>query len=180
MLNKPSGYVVSTSVDHDQHSVYELFPDAPPQLRYVGRLDSDTEGVILFTTIGDLVHRLTHPRYGIDKVYETTVAGRPSPAQLDQLRNGIALEDGWTAPAAVTVVESRDDQTVLKLVIHEGRKRQIRRMCRAIGHPVRRLRRTAFGPISLSGIAPGESRVLSAEELAALHTLAQLPPPPEA
>lgn len=180
VLNKPSGYVVSTSVEAGQHGVYELLPDAPPQLRYVGRLDSDTEGVLLFTTIGELVHRLTHPSYEVDKVYETTVEGQPSPAQLDQLRNGVALEDGWTAPATVTVGASRADQTVLQLVIHEGRKRQIRRMCRAVGHPVRRLRRIAFGPITLQGVAPGESRKLTAEELAELFALAQLPTPNEA
>ncbi len=180
VLNKPTGYVVSRSVEPGQHAVYELLPDAPPQLRYVGRLDSDTEGVLLFTTLGELVHRLTHPRYEVDKVYETTVEGRPSPAQLDQLRTGIALEDGRTAPATVEVRETHSDQTVLHLVIHEGRKRQIRRMCRAIGHPVRRLRRIAFGPITLHGIAPAESREITPEELAQLLALAQLPPPSSA
>jgi pseudouridine synthase len=176
VLNKPPGYVVSVAVEPTQHSVYELLSDAPPNLRYVGRLDSDTEGVLLFTTLGELVHRLTHPRYEIDKVYETTVEGSPSDEKLDQLRAGVELEDGWTSPAQVELVEMRGHETVLKLVIHEGRKRQIRRMCRAIGHPVRRLRRTAFGPITLQGIAPGESRELTAEELVELARLAQLTP----
>jgi 23S rRNA pseudouridine2605 synthase len=176
VLNKPTGYVVSLSVEPTQHSVYELLPNAPPNLRYVGRLDSDTEGVLLFTTLGELVHRLTHPRYEIDKIYETTVEQSPSDEKLDQLRNGVELEDGWTSPANVELVEMRGHETVLKLVIHEGRKRQIRRMCRAIGHPVRRLRRTAFGPITLQGLAPGESRELTAAELAELTRLAQLAP----
>jgi len=174
VLNKPSGYVVSTSVEPGQHGVYELLPDAPPNLRYVGRLDSDTEGVLLFTTIGQLVHRLTHPRYEVDKVYETTVEGSPAPAQLDQLRNGVELEDGWSAPATVEVTAATGGDTVLKLIIHEGRKRQIRRMCKAIGHPVRRLRRIAFGPITLRNVAPGESRELAEEELAELFQLAQI------
>lgn len=176
VLNKPQGYVVSTSVDEFQHSVFELLDNPPANLRYVGRLDSDTEGVLLFTTIGDLVHRLTHPRYEVDKVYETTVDGSPEPEQLDQLRHGIALDDGWTSPASVELTETRSNETVLKLIIHEGRKRQIRRMCKAIGHPVRRLRRTAFGPITLLGVAPGESRELTADELASLFTLAQMTP----
>lgn len=177
VLNKPPGYVVSTSVEPEQHSVYELLNDPPPNLRYVGRLDSDTEGVLLFTTIGELVHRLTHPRYEVDKVYETTVEGHPVPGLIDRLRTGVALEDGWTSPATVELTETRSDETVLKLVIHEGRKRQIRRMCKAIGHPVRRLRRSAFGPITLRGIAPAESRELSGEELDSLFALAQLPVP---
>ncbi len=178
VLNKPTGYVVSASVEAGQHSVFELLPDAPANLRYVGRLDSDTEGVLLFTTIGELVHRLTHPRYEVDKVYETTVEGHPTPALLERLRTGVALEDGWTSPAQVTVTETRSSDTVLKLIIHEGRKRQIRRMCKAVGHPVRRLRRTAFGPITLRGVAPGESRELTAEELAELYELALLDPTP--
>ena len=174
VLNKPSGYVVSTSVEPGQRSIYELLADVPPNLRYVGRLDSDSEGVLLFTTVGTLVHRLTHPRFEVDKIYETTVEGSPTDDQLDQLRNGIELDDGLTAPATVDISEVRVGETVLKLMIHEGRKRQIRRMCRAIGHPVRRLRRTAFGPITLMGVAPGESRELTTEELAELSQLAQL------
>lgn len=176
VLNKPSGYVVSTAVEEGQHSVFELLPNALPNLRYVGRLDSDTEGVLLFSTIGDLVHRLTHPRYEVDKVYETTVEGSPTDEKLEQLRSGIALEDGWTSPATVELSEVRIGETVLKLIIHEGRKRQIRRMCRAIGHPVRRLRRTAFGPITLQGLAPGESRELTADEMTDLTQLAQMAP----
>ena len=174
-VNKPVGYVVSTSVERGQRSVYELLSDPPANLRYVGRLDADTEGVLLFTTDGELVHRLTHPRYEVDKVYEATVEGRPARTLLDRLSGGIALDDGWTSPATVEVLEAGDEATVLRLVIHEGRKRQIRRMCDAIGHPVRRLRRTAFGPITLEGIAPGEVRELTAEELVALRRLAQLP-----
>jgi len=176
VLNKPTGYVVSASVEPEQHSVFELLADAPPNLRYVGRLDSDTEGVLLFTTIGNLVHRLTHPRYEVDKVYETTVEGSPTDDQLELLRNGIALEDGWTSPASVEISEVRRGETVLKLIIHEGRKRQIRRMCKAIDHPVRRLRRVAFGPITLAGIAPGESRELTPDEMTELSQLAQLSP----
>jgi 23S rRNA pseudouridine2605 synthase len=174
VLNKPVGYVISASPERGQRGVFDLFDDAPPQLRYVGRLDADTEGLLLFTTLGELVHRLTHPRYEVDKVYEATVAGQPSEDALERLRRGVALEDGWTAPATVRVLASRGDEAVLELVIHEGRKRQVRRMCAAVGHPVRRLRRVAFGPITLDELEPGAWREATAEELAALLRIARL------
>ncbi|MDA0352594.1 MAG: pseudouridine synthase [Chloroflexi bacterium] len=174
VLNKPVGYVVTAAPERGQRSVYALFDAPPPQLRYVGRLDADTEGLLLFTMDGELVHRLTHPRYEVNKVYEAVVGGHPSEDALERLRRGVALEDGWTAPAAVRVVETLADETVLELTIHEGRKRQVRRMCQTVGHPVHRLRRTAFGPITLDGLATGESRALRADELAALQAIAGL------
>lgn len=174
VMNKPKGYVVSRSAEHDLPSVFNLVTDAAPQLRYVGRLDAYTEGVLLFTTDGDLVHRLTHPRFEVDKAYQATLRAHPSSTELDQLRAGVALEDGWTSPAEVRVIDSRTDEMTIELVIHEGRKRQIRRMCQAIGAPVRLLRRTRFGPLDLQGLAPGESRPVTPEELAALKELARL------
>jgi 23S rRNA pseudouridine2605 synthase len=174
VLNKPVGYVVTASPEPGQRGVFELLPNAPPQLRYVGRLDEDTEGVLLFTTDGALVHRLTHPRYEVDKVYEAGVSGHPNEQALDTLRRGVQLEDGWTSPAQVAVLAESAGETVLRLVIHEGRKRQIRRMCRAVGHPVSRLRRVALGSIDLSGLEPGQSRRLTTEELANLYALTGL------
>ena len=177
VMNKPKGYVVSRSAEHDLPSIFNLLSEPTPQLRYVGRLDAYTEGVLLFTTDGDLLHRLTHPRFEVDKVYQATLRAHPSSADLDRLRAGVALEDGWTSPAEVRVVDSRTDEMTIELVIHEGRKRQIRRMCRAVGAPVRLLRRTRFGPLDLKGLAPGESRPVTAEELAALQKLASLTEP---
>ncbi len=174
VLNKPPGYVVSTVIKHEQKSIYDLLSGTPSTLRYIGRLDIDTEGVLLFSTIGELVHRLSHPRYEVKKVYEATVRGVPSDYHLDQLRSGIMLEDGMTAPAGVEFIETGDNKAVLRLTIHEGRKRQVRRMFRAIGHSVARLRRTAFGPITLEDLSPGTSRMLLTSELSALHTITQL------
>lgn len=174
VLNKPAGYVVSTVTKYDQKSIYDLLSGTPPTLRYIGRLDIDTEGVLLFSTIGELVHRLSHPRYEVKKVYEATVRGIPSIYHLDQLCSGVMLEDGMTAPASADVIQTDDNEAVLRLTIHEGRKRQVRRMLRAIGHPVIRLRRTAFGPITLEHISPGASRILLTSELSALHTSVQL------
>jgi 23S rRNA pseudouridine2605 synthase len=131
----------------------------------VGRLDIDTTGLILLTNDGELAHRLTHPRFEVDKTYRAVVAGPPvSDAALRRLRAGVELEDGRTSPARVRRV--RPD--TLEITIHEGRKRQVRRMCEAVGHPVRRLERIRFGPLELGSLGPGESRRLSAAEVDAL------------
>lgn len=177
LLNKPNGYVVSAAAENDIPSVYDLIPTAPPQIRYVGRLDVNSEGVLLFSTDGDLVHRLTHPRYEVDKVYEAVVEGIPSDEAIQQLRSGVELEDGLTAPATVDLVEQRDDESVVRLIIHEGRKRQIRRMLGAVGHPVRRLRRVAVGPITLQDLPRAASRELTDDELASLRRLVGLDRP---
>ena len=174
LLNKPNGFVVSARAENDIPSVYDLIPNAPPQIRYVGRLDVNTEGVLLFSTDGDLVHRLTHPRFEVEKVYEAVVEGVPDDAAIEQLRTGVTLDDGLTAPAIIELIDQHDDESIVGLIIHEGRKRQIRRMCQAIGAPVRLLRRTRFGPLDLQGLAPGESRPVTPEELAALKELARL------
>jgi 23S rRNA pseudouridine2605 synthase len=163
-VNKPAG-VVSTADDPQRRRTIVSLVETELRLYPVGRLDIDTTGLILLTNDGELAHRLTHPRFEVDKTYRAVVAGPPvSDAALRRLRAGVELEDGRTSPARVRRV--RPD--TLEITIHEGRKRQVRRMCEAVGHPVRRLERIRFGPLELGSLGPGESRRLSAAEVDAL------------
>jgi 23S rRNA pseudouridine2605 synthase len=162
-VHKPAG-VVSTARDtHGRPTVVELAPAGAGRLYPVGRLDADTTGLILLTNDGDLANRLTHPRYEVPKTYRARVRGRVSDEELRRLRQGIELDDGPTAPARARRV---DDE--IELVLTEGRKRQVRRMLEAVGHPVIELRRVAFGPLRLAGLAPGAARRLTAREVAEL------------
>jgi 23S rRNA pseudouridine2605 synthase len=142
-------------------------PDEP-RVFPVGRLDADTEGLLLLTNDGELAHRLTHPSFGVEKEYVAQVEGTPSRGALRKLREGVELDDGITAPAKVALVEP----TVLRLVIHEGRNRQVRRMCDAIGHPVVRLVRTRIGPLRDTALRPGSWRPLEVDEVRALERAA--------
>ena len=167
LLNKPAG-VVSTAQDpQGRPTVVDLVPDTP-RVFPVGRLDALTEGLLLLTNDGQLAHRLTHPSFGVDKEYVAEVVGRPAPGTLRRLRQGVTLEDGLTAPAKVSLLSP----TVLRLVIHEGRNRQVRRMCEAVGHPVVRLVRTRIGPLSDTSLAPGKWRRLSPAEVRSLAAAA--------
>ncbi len=171
LVNKPPG-VVSTAEDtHDRPTVVSLVPDEP-RVYPVGRLDMDSEGLIIVTNDGELTHRLTHPSYGVPKEYLVQVEGAPSPGAIRELREGIELEDGLTAPAKVAVVAP----TLLRIVIHEGRNRQIRRMCDFIGHPVVRLVRTRIGPVADPSLTPGSYRPLSFDEVRALAAAAEPTP----
>ena len=138
-----------------------LLPPIDSRIYPVGRLDKDTEGLLLITNDGDLTHRLTHPRHHVDKVYLAWVTGEPTDESLNKLRRGIMLEDGMTAPAFI----QRENRSCLRITIHEGRKRQIRRMCAAIGHGVQRLKRIQQGPIHLGDLRPGDYRYLSQREV---------------
>ncbi|HEX2849283.1 MAG TPA: pseudouridine synthase [Acidimicrobiales bacterium] len=163
LLNKPAG-VVSTAADtHGRRTVVELVP-SEPRVFPVGRLDLDTEGLLILTNDGELANRLTHPRHGVEKEYLVHVDGDPPPAALRALREGIELDDGTTAPAEV----GRLGPGLLRITIHEGRNRQVRRMCEAIGHPVVRLVRTRIGPLADRSLKPGEWRVLDRDEVVAL------------
>jgi 23S rRNA pseudouridine2605 synthase len=135
----------------------------------IGRLDADSEGLMLFTNDGDLAHRLSHPRFGHEKEYRVLVAGRPTEEVLGAWRRGVELEDGMTAPAGVTLAGGEKGSTWLRITMHEGRKRQIRRVAAALGHPVRRLIRVRIGPVQLGQLKPGEWRSLTEAELAALR-----------
>ncbi len=164
-VNKPAG-VVSTARDpQGRPTVVSLVERPGARLYPVGRLDIDTTGLILLTNDGELANRLTHPRYEVPKTYRVVVARAPvrAPA-LEALRRGVELEDGMTSPAKVARVAAN----TLELTIHEGRKRQVKRMCEAVGHPVRRLERVRFGPLELGSLAPGAYRRLSGAEVEAL------------
>jgi 23S rRNA pseudouridine2605 synthase len=167
LLNKPRGVVTTASDPQGRPTVVDLVP-AEPRIFPVGRLDTDTEGLLLLTNDGDLAHRLTHPSFGVEKEYLAQVDGSPTPAELRRLRHGIELEDGMTAPAKASLTAPG----AVRLVIHEGRNRQVRRMLEAVGHPVTRLVRTRIGPLADRRLKPGEWRVLDIEEVRALEAAA--------
>ena len=166
LLNKPAGVVTTAADTHGRPTVVELVP-AEPRVFPVGRLDLDTEGLLLLTNDGELANRITHPSHGVEKEYLAEVRGEPSRATLRRLREGIELDDGMTAPAQASLVAP----TLVRLTIHEGRNRQVRRMFDAVGHPVERLIRTKIGPVTDRRLAPGTWRELSLDELRALERL---------
>jgi 23S rRNA pseudouridine2605 synthase len=174
-LNKPAG-VVSTARDtHDRPTVLDLVP-SERRLYPVGRLDAESRGLILLTNDGELANRLTHPRYGVAKVYRARVRPAPVPERsVRALRTGIALDDGPTAPAGVR----QPEPGVLELTLREGRKRQVRRMVEAVGHRVEDLERVAFGPLRLGRLAEGQPRRLSPAEVQRLRAAAGEAPVPE-
>jgi len=168
LLNKPAG-VVSTADDPEgRPTVVQLVP-TEPRVYPVGRLDWETEGLLILTNDGDLTHRLTHPSFGVEKEYLAEVDGVPSRGALRTLREGVDLDDGRTAPAKVTLNAGDGEIAAVTIVIHEGRNRQVRRMCDAVGHPVRRLIRTRIGPLTDRTLGPGEWRPLATDEVHALY-----------
>jgi 23S rRNA pseudouridine2605 synthase len=167
LLHKPVGVVTTASDPQGRPTVVELVP-AEPRVFPVGRLDADSEGLLLLTNDGELTHRLTHPSFGVEKEYLAEVDGEPSPAEIRRLREGVELEDGMTAPARVTSVAPN----LLRLTVHEGRNRQVRRMCAAVGHPVLRLVRIRIGTVTDRTLRPGEWRTLTAAELRSLEEAA--------
>jgi len=166
LLHKPAGVVTTARDPHGRPTVVSLIGSAT-RIVPVGRLDVDTTGALLLTNDGPLAHRLAHPRYGVEKVYEVDVEGAPSEAALQRLAEGVELEDGMTAPAQVR----RLGRSRLELTLHEGRTHQVKRMCEAIGHPVRRLHRSRYAGLDLRGIAPGDWRELAGDEIARLRGL---------
>jgi 23S rRNA pseudouridine2605 synthase len=175
LLHKPAGVVTTASDPHGRRTVVDLVPGTP-RIVPVGRLDVDTTGALLLTNDGDLAHRLAHPRYGVPKVYEADVEGSPSPEDLGRLRDGIELDDGLTAPALVRVANRGTRSSRLELTLHEGRKHQVKRMCEAVGHPVRHLHRVRYAELDLDGLKPGEWRELTKDEVAALKSGVGLSP----
>lgn len=171
-LNKPAGVVSTASDPQGRPVVTDLVP-AEPRVHPVGRLDADSEGLLLLTNDGELTFHLTHPRFGVEKEYLVQVEGTPKPGALRRLREGVELEDGRTAPAKVAAAGPE----ALRMTIHEGRNRQVRRMGAAVGHPVVRLVRTRIGPVRLEGLQPGEWRPLTAEEVLSLSRAAAAEPP---
>jgi len=173
VLNKPTGYVTTAHDPQGRPTVVDLVP-SDPRVFPVGRLDLDTEGLLLLTNDGELTHRLTHPSFGIEKEYLAEVEGEPTRGELRRLREGVELDDGMTAPAKVALVHPN----VVRVVIHEGRNRQIRRMCAAIGHPVVRLVRVRIGTLVTGSLAPGQWRPLDGDEVRALAVAAAAAGPP--
>ena len=168
LLNKPPKVMTTAHDPEGRPSVVELVP-AEPRVFPVGRLDWDTEGLLLLTNDGPLAHGLTHPSRGVPKTYLVEVAGVPGRAALRRLREGVDLDDGRTAPAKARLAQTTPTGAALEIVIHEGRNRQVRRMCEAVGHPVRRLVRTRFGPLRDRSLAPGQWRPLTQAEIRALY-----------
>ena len=166
LLNKPAG-IVTTARDPQGRPTVVGLVGHERRVVPVGRLDADTTGVLLLTNDGPLAHRLAHPRYEVDKVYEAEVEGDPSPDVVQHLAAGVELEDGVTSPARVR----RLGRGRLELVLHEGRKRQVRRMCEAVGHPVRALNRREYAGLTADGLAPGEWRELTNKEVKRLRVL---------
>lgn len=176
LLHKPAGVVTTRHDPHAKRTVMELIQGVIAPVFPVGRLDADTTGALLLTDDGELAYRLTHPRYGIPKTYLAEVRGEVEEHALRRLREGLQLEDGLTAPAQVNKVRYQPQRqtTLLRITIHEGRKRQVKRMCQAVGHPVVRLHRERFGPLSLRDLPLGAWRHLTAEEVTALKRVVGL------
>jgi 23S rRNA pseudouridine2605 synthase len=173
VLNKPAGYVTTAHDTHGRPTVLDLVP-GEPRVFPVGRLDLETEGLLLLTNDGDLAQLLTHPRHGVEKEYFVEVEGKPSPAALRRLREGVELDDGPTLPARARIVQESPalTTTALAIVVKEGRKRMVRRMCATVGHPVVRLARTRIGPLRDPHLAPGTWRALATDEVRALYAAA--------
>jgi pseudouridine synthase len=181
VMNKPYGVTTTARDPHATRTVMQLLPpDLPAGMVPVGRLDRDTEGLLLFTNDGELAHRLAHPRWEVDKEYLALVKGVPSADALRQLRNGIEIDGRKTSRAQVEPAQAphghnpREAHTWLSIVIHEGRKRQVRRMCAAVGHPVRTLVRIRIEDVLLGRLPPGKTRPLSSRELQTLRRVTGL------
>ena len=175
LLYKPAGVVTTLSDPERRRTVIDLLPGVREYVYPVGRLDYDTEGLLLLTNDGDLAARLTHPRHGVERTYEARVAGTPDEKALERLRRGIPLDGRRTLPAEISLLNKGhgDRDGVLAITIREGRNRQVRRMCEAVGHPVRKLIRVGIGPLSDRGLKPGTWRELTAHELRVLKQTAE-------
>ena len=174
ILNKPARVITTLSDPQKREIVSDLLKGIDARVYPVGRLDYLTEGLLLLTNDGELAYRLAHPKFKVDKTYLAEVRGVVGEARLRELRRGVMLEDGPTLPAAVRRLSADSGRTLLEITIREGRKRQVRRMCEAIGHPVLSLKRTRFGPLSLGGLPPGQFRQLKQEEIKVLRRTAGL------
>lgn len=174
LFNKPRGYLVSASDPFGRKTIFDLLGGIPERVIPVGRLDLDSEGLLLLTNDGELAHRLMHPKFRIEKEYEVVTEGKLTPEAVRRLEVGVEIEGGKTQPAEVSVLSSEPDQTRARIVIREGRKRQVRQMFAAVGHPVRQLRRIREGKLQLGSIPKGKFRPLADGEIAELKKEAGL------
>lgn len=172
MIYKPRGYLSTVRDPGGRKKVTDLVPEVGERVFPVGRLDYDSEGLLILTNDGDLTYRLTHPSHNVPKTYRARVRGVPDQAGLDLLSAGVVLDDGPTAPAQIIFIEERDGNALLEVTIHQGRNRQIRRMFEKIGHEVIRLKRTRVGPLSLGDLKPGQYRRLGEDEVIRLKKMA--------
>jgi pseudouridine synthase len=168
LLNKPAGYLTTARDDFGRPTVMDLVKNLSRRVFPVGRLDMNSTGLVLLTNDGELAYRLSHPRYEIKKTYLVKVEGRPQEAHLARLREGIELEEGKTSPAQIEVKSEESGYTLFQVEIHEGKKRQIRKMFLAIGHRVLELERVAFGSLEVGGLKRGEWRELTDDEISGL------------
>ena len=167
-LHKPKGVTTTMRDRHAERDLRDYLPEGP-RVFPVGRLDRDTEGLLLLTNDGDLAHRLAHPRHGVEKEYLAEVDGSPTPARIGKLRRGVELDDGIAKAVDARSVGRAGGRFAVRVVMTEGRKREVRRMCEQVGHPVEKLGRVALGPLKLGKLPPGEHRVLSDREVVALR-----------
>jgi 23S rRNA pseudouridine2605 synthase len=174
VLNKPRGVVSTMSDPEGRRTLTDLVGDRPERLFHVGRLDTDTSGLLLLTNDGDFAQRMAHPSYEVDKTYVAEVDGELLRRTVKQLLEGVTLDDGPVTVSKARIVEATPAKSIVELVIHEGRNRIVRRLLDHVGHPVRRLTRTAIGPVELGRLAPGELRELTLDELGELLDNAQL------
>lgn len=171
MLNKPKGYITTADDPYDRRIVLDLLKDVSERIHPVGRLDADTEGLLLLTNDGGLTYALTHPRHKVGKVYLVTCKGKISRRALRSLAEGVELEDGKTAPAEVSLIKHKRDLSMIKILIHEGRNRQVRRMMEAVEFPVLRLKRVQIGPLVLGKLRSGSYRHLTKKEVKLLKKI---------
>lgn len=171
MINKPIGYVSSLKDEKGRRTVTDLIEGVNERIYPVGRLDADTTGLLLLTNDGDLAYKLTHPRNNIDKKYIAIVDGIPNKSALDSLRKGVYIDGKKTSPAKVKIAKKYDEDSILDIIIHEGRNRQVKKMCEAVGHPVKKLKRVSIGEIEIGGLNVGYWRFLNDEELEYLKSL---------
>ena len=177
LLNKPKGYLSTAKDERGRRTVLDLLPEVSERVYPLGRLDNNTEGLLLISNDGDLMNGLLHPRYKVNKTYVARVAGIPTEKSLDKLRQGIKLEDGMTAPAVVKMLEASDSEAKVEITIHEGRNRQVRRMFTAIGCDVLALKRVKFAGLTLKGVKRGHYRPLTDEEITELYKIAGIKQP---
>ncbi|MDI6753304.1 MAG: pseudouridine synthase [Thermodesulfobacteriota bacterium] len=171
LLNKPKGTVTTVADPEGRPTVLDLIKETKPRLFPVGRLDFDAEGFLLLTDDGAMAHRLSHPSYGISRIYRVKVKGKPSPEEISRLSRGIRLEDGPTAPCRIRPFQETEDNLWLEMVLHEGRNRQVKRMWEKLGYPVLKLKRVAFAGLSIGRLKPGEYRYLRPSEVQRLKDL---------
>ena len=165
IFNKPRGVITTAQDTHNRKTVLDYFKEVKARLYPVGRLDQDTTGLLLVTNDGDLAHKLMHPSFGVEKIYEVVIDKEISKEEIKRLEQGIVIEEVKTAPCKIKMLSVRDGKSKVEIILHEGRKRQIRNMFQAIGIKVLHLHRKRYGPLNLKGLTPGKSRLLTSEEL---------------